>query len=126
MLYDKLFDRIVNLNIWKWVYYCGISLAGIIFLSNLYNIMVALLSDLKFIDNGYRYIYRGFLSFYTSKGGVLGLLEGILVFSIPSFFSIFVEKKYFYKITFVFLTTFLLALLLLVIFLIKLWVLTHN
>ncbi len=47
----EYFNKFTNLKLWKWVYYCGIGLAGIILLSNLYNIIVASLSEFRLLDN---------------------------------------------------------------------------
>jgi hypothetical protein len=122
------FDKFANLKAWKWVYYCGISLAGVIFLSNLYNISVAFLSDFRLLDNGYRHIYKGFLSFYAAKTGIVGLFNATIILVLPSFLSLFIAKKYFYKIAFVVFTTFIFLFVLsfLIIFLKKLGMIIFN
>ena len=72
------------------------------FLGNLYNIIVASLSEFGILDNGYQYMYKGFLSFNTSsKGGLLGVFSSTIVFVFPSVLSLFIKKKYFHKIVFV-------------------------
>ena len=124
----EYFNKFTNLKLWKWVYYCGIGLAGVIFLSNLYNIIVASLSEFRLLDNGYQYMYKGFLSFYVSKGGILVLFNAMILFVLPSFLSLFIKKKYFYKIVFVVFATliFLFALSALMIFLKKLGIPIFN
>jgi hypothetical protein len=96
--YKIYFDKIVDLKIWKWIYYCGIGLAGIIFLINFYNLIIYFLWDFRLVGKGYEYFYQGFLSFYARKCEVRCTINGISFSVFPFFVLVLLGIKHFYKL----------------------------
>lgn len=112
----NVIDKIADWEIWKWVYFCGIGLAGVIFLSNLYNLAVVCLADFNLLLYGYKYIYKGFLSFHAAKVSVYSLINSMIIFVLPSFLSLFVKREYFYKIVYIVVLTFVLLIMMVIIY----------
>ena len=95
----EYFNKFTDLKLWKWLYYCGIGLAGIIFLINFYNLIIYSLWDFQFVDKGYKYFYEGFLSFYRGKCDSINCIINGISFSVfPFFVLVLLDIKHFYKL----------------------------
>jgi hypothetical protein len=86
---SKIMDSILDSRIWKWIYWIGIGVGGLIFMLNIYDIICVL-----FID-GYEFRVKKITS---NKEAIFFIFNSIIIFALPCFISFFARTKYFYKI----------------------------